>query len=127
MDDKVVENKEEISGEVQDIVVAEPGVLPAKRARKATDKEFIVQPNQLATSKKTSGPGKGSSLQKDKSSSAKNTKKHQRGTTVQVAPPVAPPTNHFIAPSVSLSSFDKAAQLKLSKDHLVCYGCEVSV
>jgi hypothetical protein len=32
-----------------------------------------------------------------------------------------------ILPSVALSLYDKATQLVLSEDQLVCYGCDVSV
>lgn len=36
-----------------------------------------------------------------------------------------PQTVATICPSVALSSRDKAAQLMLSDDQLICYGCEV--
>lgn len=35
-------------------------------------------------------------------------------------------TNTYIPPSVALSGYDKATQLKLSNDLLLCSGCEVT-
>jgi hypothetical protein len=37
----------------------------------------------------------------------------------------APPIEHKLLPSVALSLYDKAPQLILSNDQLICYGCEV--
>jgi hypothetical protein len=31
----------------------------------------------------------------------------------------------FVLPSVALSAYDKASQLTLSRDQLICNGCEV--
>jgi hypothetical protein len=36
-----------------------------------------------------------------------------------------PPIEHKLLPSVALSLYDKAPQLILSNDQLICYGCEV--
>jgi hypothetical protein len=44
-------------------------------------------------------------------------------TTFQFQPYVA--NDSKLLPSVALSLFDKASQLALSTDQLICYGCEV--
>ena len=84
-------------------------LLPAKRVRKQTDKDM-----------KSDGPQWGGPKP-----AKPNHNKHKA-----VAPPPPPPvilSNLFIPPSVALSTYDKASQLVLSKDQLICYGCEVSI
>jgi hypothetical protein len=77
----------------------------AKRVRKQTDKEFAGE--QLRPQKQVKAAPK---------------------RAAYVAPPPPPPVqlNVFIPPSVALSTYDKASQLTLSKDQLLCHGCEVS-
>ena len=86
--------------------------LPTKRIRKATDKEFKVSTQQFAKHAKIKH----------------NNKEKQKAQVAAVPYSIAPPKlNMFIAPSVALSAYDKATQLTLSKDQLLCYGCEVFV
>lgn len=80
-------------------------ILPAKRIRKQTDKDFKSTGPQLASKQHKT------STQKSKPAAAP-------------APVPVPLSNVFIPPSVALSTYDKASQLTLSKDQLICHGCE---
>jgi hypothetical protein len=85
----------------------EPVSVPearAKRVRKQTDKDFVGE--QLRPQKQSKPAPK-------------------RATYVAPPPPPPVPLNVFIPPSVALSTYDKASQLTLSKDQLLCHGCEV--
>lgn len=81
-------------------------ILPAKRVRKQTDKDL-----------KTTGP----------QWVPKPYKPNPHKNKAAPAPTPAPVqlSNMFIPPSVALSTYDKASQLILSKDQLICHGCEV--
>lgn len=83
-------------------------LLPAKRVRKQTDKDF-----------KQTGPQWAPKQYK--------TNHNKNKAVAPPAPAPVPLSNMFIAPSVALSTYDKASQLTLSKDQLICYGCEVKV
>jgi hypothetical protein len=84
-------------------------VLPAKRVRKQTDKEM-----------KSNGPQWAPKVSKP------NYHKHKNAAPPAPPPPPVLNSNVFIPPSVALSTYDKASQLTLSKDQLICHGCEVS-
>ena len=49
-----------------------------------------------------------------------------RGSVYTSVPPIQPTFESRLLPSVALSAYDKAVQLSLSDDQLICYGCEVS-
>lgn len=98
-------------------------LLPSKRVRKQVDKDFD-----------TSGQQRASLSNKDSSSSHKvaktthsNKEKHKssRVSIAPIVPNVVTPI--YIPPSVALSTYDKASQLVLSKDQLICHGCEVNL
>ena len=93
--------------------------VPAKRVRKQTDKEFMYSGQQWG-GPKPSRPSKASLA-------AAKAKAQQAAAVAAVTPVVPANPNVFIPPSVALSTYDKASQLVLSKDQLMCHGCEVSV
>jgi hypothetical protein len=107
-------------------------LLPAKRVRKPIDKEFIPLATYLKRPVKIAGT--------EQHIQQKKPRLHAKSAPRQVAgkdrgryapqpeaepePEPLPLRHSFIAPSIVLSTYDKAAQLQLSPDQLICHGCE---
>lgn len=92
----------------------------AKRARKLSDKALSasgVSSSSLHTSKKA----RGNYVVFKKN----NTATVRGGNMFALPAPTQPAFEPKILPSVALSLYDKAAQLKLCEDQLICFGCEV--
>ena len=85
-----------------------------KRARKQTDRIVAASAALLAPA-----PKKARST-----TSTSNTAKAQAQAQQQYVS-IVPQFETKVLPSVALSQFDKASQLVLSHDQLICLGCEV--
>lgn len=107
------------------------GDAPLKRARKLTEKaESLLEPVQKVerakplkkTTKQTPKAVKPIIATVIKEKAYKVPILNSKDKTCKVLPV----NDLHILPSVALSEFDKATQLSLCKDQLVCTGCEVS-
>jgi hypothetical protein len=94
----------------------EAGIF-VKRARKLTDKAYSA----AASAPKRTRHNSNYVLFKNAASGVTF-----RGSVFTTAPPTQPMFETKLLSSVALSLYDKAPQLKLSDDQLICYGCEVS-
>lgn len=108
---ETMSNQSENAGDQQNEDAA-----PAKRVRKQTDKDFSYSGQQLASAPKK--PIKPTAASKER---------QRAQQALKAALPIPVNVNVCILPSVALSSYDKASQLTLSKDQLLCHGCEVRV
>ncbi len=91
-----------------------------KRARKLSDKALSASgvSSSLTSSKKAKGNFVG--FKKNSSNTFP-----LRGNVFALPAPLQPCFETKLLPSVALSLYDKASQLKLCDDQLVCFGCEV--
>jgi hypothetical protein len=101
--------------------MSEDAAIYAKRARKLSDKALHATDTATAPQSKKARAGNFVIF-----------KKNNNGATVPLRGSIfalpAPTQHNFeakILPSVALSLYDKASQLKLCPDQLICYGCEV--
>jgi hypothetical protein len=90
-------------------------VLSGKRVRKQIDKDLAYSGQQR---QKTQYKPTAAAKERQKANKA-----HQAHQAALLDVPEN--VNVNILPSVALSSYDKASQLTLSKDQLICHGCEV--
>lgn len=84
-----------------------------KRARKQTDRIVAASAALLAPAPK-----------KARSTTSTSSTAKAQAQQQQYAP-IVPQFETKVLPSVALSQFDKASQLVLSSDQLICHGCEV--
>lgn len=108
MSDSAVESSEQQAQTVTEAV-------PEKRIRKQKDRDLVYSGNQRGVAAK----------KQYKPSAAAKERQKAAQQALLAAQYVPEPVNLNILPSVALSSYDKASQLTLSKDQLICHGCEV--
>ena len=98
--------------------------VPAKRVRKqAISKEINDEQPHRATTGNTRPKAKAKPNAAQKERQRIHHIQQQIQQQHQALTAVGPSV--ILLPSVTLSTYDKATQLTLSKDQLICHGCEV--